>query len=755
MAAEVIPFPTTEDGDPIVSIDAPEDEFPLVVDENSPNLVESFMATEEGRKFLRKLGDRVHTDFTTDEEGSREYRERMAEDLKLFSGELPVKDWPFKHAASAHVPIMLENITRLAFRMESEVYGDWNDVFGVMPVGPDDEDIANVLSLHGNWQIREKLADFPRQMSRSILSFVTIGDTTCHTFWDPIRRVNRNEVLTPEEFITPYVYNTTAPDYSDLPHYTKVFRKYRHELQAMSGIWANTEAVLSGKRPSPDDDPEEVLRDAVAEVFGEEKTEGTAPYKLLWYEGWLELPTLPTERWCQVIMDYATKTILSLTIHEEVNWEDKIRFDRQSREMELFVQQKLAFMQEQVRLAEAQLQLQAALAAGADPMAVEAQVAQLQMMVAPEPVPPEWLLDPEDLDAQPEAPRKDPIYMFAHGTCIEPLVGNLGLSYGRILGDFNRAADTMLSQYIDSATLANASPLLTDEQVELPSPLEIGPGKVIKATGVSGSLGEHVMPLKFPPANEQLAASADRMYQYGQSAVQAPSVLSGESGKSGETYRGISARIEQATKQLSVTARKYCMFLKQILRNNAKLNSVYMPDDEMFNVLNHKTGQYVLLKAGRHLYERDYRVEIRSDLRFMPQAQRIMEADELVQLPGAVPPMQNNFGFLQAALKKALQARNLEGFIPYLGPELGPPPTPLGLPPMAFPIGSPFGPPPPPPGTQIGPDGRPVPPGAPSGPPGPPPGNIPPGGPEPPGPPPSPGGGGPPAEPLPSGGQPG
>lgn len=737
--AEVIPFPTNEQGDPIVPLDEPlqgEDE-PLVIDDTSPNMVRDFLASEEGKKALRKISDTVMKNFEADWEASTDRRDEIAADLKMLLGDLPKKGFPFKDAARAHIPITMENMSRLVLRVESEIFGDWTNVFGVLPVGPDDEDVAEVLSAHGNWQIREKLLDFPRQMQRALIAFF-VGDVTCHTYWDPVRRMNRNEVLTPEEFVTPYAYVTTFPDYSDLPHYTKIFRMYRHELQAMKDLWEGVDGVLDGRAPAFDDDPEEPLRDAVAEVYGEEKPDGSeAPYKMLWYEGWFELPGEEKDRFCKVILDHGTKAVLLLTVLEEPNWEDKIRFERQSAQMDEYKAQMIAFQQAQAAIAQKDAMFaEAAMQSMATGMPMDpGQMAQMDPeyqallgQTAQAPIPPEWLLDPEDLDAEPEPVRMEPVHMFAHGACFESLAGSLGLGYLKILADYNRAADTMASQYIDAATLANASSWITDESVEFESPFELGPGKINKASGVSGNISDHIMPVATRPASEQLMQSVDRMQNYASAAVQAPDILSGEPGKSGETYRGLSARLEQAMKPISVVARKFCVsFLRQVLRNNARLNSVYLSDDEIFHVLNHQTGKYDVLMAGKNLYQRDYRVEIRADLRFAPQAQRIAEADELVQLPAAVPPMQGNFAFIQAALRKAFQARGRADMEPYLGPPAEPPATPLGLPPQAFPPGSKYGPPLPPPGMM-------PPPGAPGQPSGGPP----------PGPPPSPGAGGPP-----------
>ena len=124
------------------------------------------------------------------------------------------------------------------------------------------------------------------------------------------------------------------------------------------------------------------------------------------------------------------------------------------------------------------------------------------------------------------------------------------------------------------------------------------------------------------------------------------------------------------------------------------------------------------LIVSRRMYERDYRVEIRADLRFTSENQRIQEADALMPIAQVMP---TNIAFAYAVLKKMLEARNRMDLLPLLGPPPPPTATPMGIPP------------PPPPGM------------------GPPPGGPPQGGPGGPGQPGAGGNNGPPAPPSPGG----
>lgn len=700
------------DGDPVIEVAAAEldEDAPFEYDEDEPNLVEVFAAHPKGKACLKKVADRVKREFKSDFEASESYRERFADDWRLFTCDLPKKDYPFENASNPHVPMTFENITRQAFRAAGELFGDWTNVFGVTPMGPDDQTIAELLSKHGNWQIRNQITDFRRQMHRAILLFFMTGDVTTHSYWDPVRKRNRHDVLTCDEFITPYVYITTEPDYSDLPHYHKIINYQKHELQAMRDVWYGVQDVIDDEPPAWDDEPEQRLREIVGEVQGQEPADsGAGTYKIIWYEGWLTLPNQDRERFCKVIWDHRSGSILSLSIHEEVKWQEKHRFERQLAEKQAW----LAAMQEhQNTMMQAQTAEQQLLAQLSSPMVDPQEAAMMQQALAepmppqPPPPPPKWMEEAGggDFEAmmalEPKPPAKEPIRMFSHGVNVEPLVGALGLGNGRVQADLNRAANVALSQLTDSAHLANSWSVITT--LDFDTPFKIAPGKINKVTGASADdLRKNFVDLKPDPANPQLFQIVDLCWNWGQSSIQSPNVLSGEAGKSGETYRGIAARIEQATKQLSVSTRKFADMVENVLKNNGRLNAIYMDEEEIFYLNDHRLGLQEEVRVGRKLYERDYRVEVRSDLRFASTAQKVAEADEALQLPQAVPPLQGNLAYWYMAVKKALEARGQYDLVQALGPPPPPPTAPFGIQPMM------------PPG----------PPGAPPGPPGAPPGN--------------------------------
>lgn len=670
--------------------DAGDEEGEFHYDEDAINMVVEFKLHARGKAALKELADQVLSDFDSAWEASEEHRERAAQSYKLFTGDLPPKSFPFKDCANAHIPILLENGSRLVFRIASELFGDWSNTYGFTPIGPDDEATADVLTKHGNWQIRNKIIDFRRQMMRALTFYIINGDVTGLSRYDGMEKRNRHDILTVDEFVLPFSMASATPDYSDVPYKMQVLRYYRHELQRMRGLWENVDDVLERRAPEWDTDPEATLRDAHAEVtrVQQETDPRYTPYKLIQYEGWTDLlPDQFEDRYVKVIVDTTTRTVLHLSIHEEEDWQDRARYDQEMAELIAYREQNQVYGTLITEMERVEAQHEGTLSAQTASDFEKAQaMAGLNEVrsgpVPPAPIPPQWMVDPADPGELPRPPQRKPINMYSHGVCIEPLTGIVGIGYGRILTDLNVAANVAVSQFTDAATLANAWGMLVSEEFDPTNELEISPGKFTKVKGLSSAeLKNAVMELRPSPANPQLMELVRMMREMASDAAQAPDVLSGAAGKSGETYRGHSARIEQATLQLGVVARNFANFFEQILKNNAKLNSIYLPDEEIVNISSQPgtSGQQVVVR--REMYKKNYQIEVRSDLKFTSMAQRIAEADEVLAMIMGNPILIQNTALVYEATKNCLLARDMPAMVALLGPPPPPPTVPMALPP--------------------------------------------------------------------------
>lgn len=707
-----------DDGSVTVQTATPVDDLP----EEAFNLVPYLGESEEGKALLKKLADKVCQDVDDDWESCAEWRKKRKERWRLLVGDLDPKSYPYEDCANIHIPLMLERVLRIVHRIYAEMFPDRDYIFTVLPSAQMSQEKADILTLHENWQLRREITDFFKQMRRALMEFITHGDCVVYSYRDIPAKRNRHELLSCEEFVFPYLWKSNEVDCSDIYRKSRYIRKFKNELLEMqaSGQYSNVDdiiafegksgsplysavkqqkVVLTGKRsngtgPSFEDGPDLTIRPVVDKFEGREAptSGGAAPYVLIEHYCWAKMPGWQKERPIKVTLEPKSKTVLCLNLNEQDDWKDKMRFDSQSKDMADFLQAQqnhgeLMSMEMQVRQRldqpdvppEEATALQRKLAEG---------------IVAP-PAPPKWM---KGAQQAPEAVRKVPIEMFSHGVCIENPDGSLGLGIGLLLEPFNRTANIVSSQFVDSATLANTSTMIGPPIPGVSGDFRITPGEYHPIRGLSSDqINNAFKVIQFPPANPQMLEVVKLMLESGDGVSSAPDVLSGEAGKANETYRGIATRVEQATKQLTALTLNFLEMVTNVVKNNARLNGVFMDDIEVKDVVDPRTLESQQINIGRDLYADDYNIAFTADTRFGGRTQKISEADQLVSMVTSLPPplAMQVFppSFVYEAVVKALKARGAHDMVRYLGPR---PPTPQAPPMGVAPPGAP--PPPPPPG---------------------------------------------------------
>jgi hypothetical protein len=704
-----------DDLDEELQVKEKEDGKPVIpFDEDSPNLVAYFDSTPEGKEQLKKLVQGVAEEFTNSWDKNSEYRKKVAEAWRVLYCDLPPKNKPYENCANAAIPLALQNVVRYTNKLYSEIFGDWSAPFNFLPTNPRAEAIAPIVSEHSNWQLRNRIVGFKRQQHRGVLIFAVAGDVVCHSFYDPVTRRNCHEILTCDDFVTPYTHVSTATDFSDVPWVARRIPMFKTKLKAMKGHWENIDKVIKFEAPDYENGQAETdLRNSIArflgeDVFGQQRGE----YEIIHWEGWLELPGQDRDRYVQLIFDLASLTPLKLTVHESAGYAERYRYEYQTNEHQQYQLALQQYMEQYQQYTAGQLQggilqQQAALMPQDDPnvgsMMIQAQ--QLSSMPEPQqPAQPDWMKG--DV-TEPVPPRKEPVHMFSHGVCLEPMLGNLGIGIGRIDAQLNLATNTVWSQFLDAATLGNGKTFITAGNVDFRSPFRIGPGVFNKAKNVMPSdLQNAFYELDFGAANPQLIQAANQLMVFGEQASSTPDLMSGASGKSGETARGVQARLEQINAMFGVPATKYADFVINIMKNNCKLNKTFMGDEEIFYVNRFNEDMEMtgseMVKVAREFYDNEFELELQADLQFKSRAQKVSEADEITQLPNALPELQTNIAFKYHAVKESLKARGMHRVARKL---LGPPP-PLPANTFGLPPGTPgtamemMGPPPMPPGAD-------------------------------------------------------
>lgn len=699
--------PDSEAGERIITEELPppsskrEQQKALIYDENDPNLVYALKKNPEGAAFLKKQAAEISDNFEEAWEASKQSREQFAANTKVYYGDLPIKAHPWKDCANVHIPVAQEVIGRVVTRLYGEVFGDPNNIVGFIANSEEAKDKADALTAHIHFQLTEIVQDFFPQMQMAAWMHIFHGDWPVHCYWSKENERWCTEVLTPDQFFRPAGFANRTYDFSGLPFYGKIMNLYPVTFEQNRDDWDGVDEILEMDDWGQDADIEHPAREEELKRVGMDKVEDSDTVsksaktrKVLHYEGWMRLPAQDRLRWCLAIYDVLSKRIMKLTIHERVNWRDRRRYEIQARELNEYRQAKAAFLADQDRFAMETAAhgvaheglargMNSALAMGADPMMVadgasgEADaLAQVQPQPPmPAPTPPSWASDPDKPEFQPELPRTEPIRLFVSGRCMESPSGLMGMGFGQQETDYNRSVNTLMNQFTDAGSLGNSRSYLAKSGLEFKETLEIAPGKINYVEGQStDSLDKALVPIEVGQANQQLFDVIQFIKGSAESVMQSPEVLSGDPGKSGETARGIAARIEQAVKQLSVVADWFTKPLRQIFANICYLNSVNLREEELFEVVDPITQFSINQKVRREWYEEGYALKLSTDLRFNAQAQRVNEADEFLKMITSIQPAANCVPLLHAAFVNVFKARRLQFMIPLLGP---PPPAPV------------------------------------------------------------------------------
>lgn len=694
---------------------------PVDLPDEAFNLVPYYNKSEKGKKELKELAERIVREFKSDWDSREKWREKRGIRTKLLYGDLDPKTFPFEDCANVHLPLMLERVLRIVHRLYAEMFPDRDLIFSALPASQMSQERADVLTLHENWQLRKEIPDFLKQNRRALMDFVVNGDCIFYSGRDIPGKRNRHEYLSCEEVVMPYTWKKNQVDLSDVPRKTRILRKYKRELAEMErrGLYSNvTEIFEEEGDPAHTDGPELTVRPIIDKMDGfdpaDDETE--APYALLECHCWYKLIDQEEERPCVVVMETRTNTIVCLYLREQEDWKDRARFERETSELQAFNMATDTHAQVQAKEQQVRQRLAMPDVPPEERMGLEQSLTSTQL---PPPSPPKWLEG--KLQGPPggelvEPTRKVPIESFSLGVCIENIDGSSGIGIGMLLEEFNKAADTAASQFTDSATLANVSTSIGPANVKLSTgdgatgDFTVTPGMHHKVSGISPEQIQAAFKfVQFPQANPQLLKVVDMMTEAADGVSSAPDVLSGEAGKANETYRGLATRVEQATKQLTVLAQNYMEMLTNVVRNNARLNSVFMGDEEIKHVIDPRTLETQTLTLTRDLYAEDFDIMFTADTRFAGRAQKIAEADQLLGMVTSLPPpiSQSMFppSFIYEAVVTSLKARGFHDKIRFLGPRPPVPVMPAGMqPPPGMPPGMPGMPPPGmPPGAPPGP----------------------------------------------------
>lgn len=241
--------------------------------------------------------------------------------------------------------------------------------------------------------------------------------------------------------------------------------------------------------------------------------------------------------------------------------------------------------------------------------------------------------------------------------------GFYGLGLGHTIGDLNSAANIMLRQTMDAATLAtdgNMSGFISDRLGVIGDEPRLVMGRFTKIEDTMGDLKNGIMPMNFPGPNNALIQLMESIDLRAQRLGSTTEATTGTPNRAEQPTTYL-ASIEQALEAFSSVQMRLANSLSGELQKVYRLNQRYMPIVDYY-IVNDEPEQIT-----RADYADDMLVQPIFDPKFATQTQKVARAQAELQGTLQNPINQGRPQVIDAAFKRyfeALDVDNIEELIP-------------------------------------------------------------------------------------------
>ncbi len=673
----------------------PEDATPT----EKANLAASLTVDE-----LKPIGQKVVDNFKRDCD-TRAPRMKFLEELqKAYALTAEKKNWPWHKCANVKTPALTGPNLQIQARLYDMIWPPSGKIFSVVPATMRDQEFAHVTEKFANSYVRYNMPYMAQGLDDTLHQMTLYGSAFRRTYWDPFERKVRSDWIPIEDFVVAYSTRSQDPSMSDVDRYTMVHRMSRYDIEArgLDGIFVSFEDALKAKADSESEHKTEFLTTA-ERIDGVEPgdEEGDTKRKVLEQHCKWRLPKDPErhpsfdgrEHYVIVTVDLASQVVLSITLREEDDPDDKPRYDREQARFEDYQKQFADFQAQQAQAIAPQPGAETMSAppemggmdatmpgvspAAPPPLPGEAPGASPMgpMMGAPAQAPPPM---EEPKPVEPPAPvRRRQICLFTHYRCF-PSDGFYGLGYGDLLYGVAVAQNTVINQWVDGQAVKNARPMFMSSNLRMQrGPVNIGPGEVNLVDAPIASIKEAIVFLDPPgsdpgtvPLIKMLDSFTDRIAGNGD-------LMSGQAPGSNQTKGGMQILNDQMMAPITVLARRVKEAFKHELTKIWRCFGVFLGDEEMTDVIGEGGPQQVPI--GRQMFSPSAHLVPTSDPRM--KSQRMEDFQQLFSFCVASPYLQMNQQVAGAVFAK-LTEMGMRLFpdgaplIPLLQPPPPPPPMP-------------------------------------------------------------------------------
>lgn len=243
--------------------------------------------------------------------------------------------------------------------------------------------------------------------------------------------------------------------------------------------------------------------------------------------------------------------------------------------------------------------------------------------------------------------------------------GFYGLGLGHTIGDLNSAANIMLRQTMDAATLANDGNMsgFVSERLGLQGDdIRMTLGKFIKIPDTVGDLASGIMPMKFAGPNDALIKLMEAIDQRAQRLGATVEATTGTPSRAEQPTTYLAA-IEQALEQFSSVQVRLANSFGEELQKLYRLNQRYLPLVESY-IVNGEPAE-----VTRADYADDMMVQPIFDPKFSTQSQKVARAQAELQATLQNPVNQARPQVYDAAFKRYFEALDVDDIDQLIPPQ--------------------------------------------------------------------------------------
>ena len=236
--------------------------------------------------------------------------------------------------------------------------------------------------------------------------------------------------------------------------------------------------------------------------------------------------------------------------------------------------------------------------------------------------------------------------------------GFYDIGFGILLGPINETINTVINQLLDSGTLSNMQSGFISKGIRIKGGNKsFTPGEWKYANTVGDDLRKGLVPLPVREPSQVLFSLLGMMIESGEKLSSVTEIMSGDIPGQNTKATVAMAAIEQGMKVFSSIYKRVHRSLGKEYKKLYKLNSIFLPDESYFSVLD--VGQ----EGAQQIQRKDYDMENNdvapaSDPNVATEEQRMAKVQALMELlqMGTVNPQEVTKRYLEATEQPNIEA---------------------------------------------------------------------------------------------------